>query len=94
MKLLKRIHFDEKLLLVLLFVFVFINWLILSSAEKIAPPDFYKIYFVAQRLFSGDLKTRQSLIIAPEMLLNSEMSSIASRSILIFFFIMKYSTCF
>ena len=45
-----------KLALLLLFSFAILNWLLLSLAEKIGPPDFYKLYEVAEKLYSGDLK--------------------------------------
>jgi hypothetical protein len=57
MKFLKKITNSERIVLLLLALFTLINWWFLSFAEKIAPPDFYKIYFVAERLFSGDIKT-------------------------------------
>ena len=46
---------NERLLLALIFLFVIINWLLITLVEKIGPPDFYKIHEVAERLFSGDI---------------------------------------
>jgi len=46
----------ESILLASLFIFIVINWVLLAFAEKIGPPDFYKLYGVAETIFSGDLK--------------------------------------
>jgi len=45
-----------KLALLLLFLFAIVNWLLLFLAEKIAPPDFYKLFGVAEKIYSGDFK--------------------------------------
>lgn len=37
-------------------LFTIINWWRLGMVEKIAPPDFYKVYFVAEQLFSGNFR--------------------------------------
>ncbi len=52
----ETLHNRQRLLLLIVFVFAALNGLLLMLVEKIAPPDFYKIYNVAERLFSGDLK--------------------------------------
>ncbi len=45
----------ERLILTIISLFTFINWLLLTLVEKIGPPDFYKIQGIGERLFSGDL---------------------------------------
>lgn len=52
----QTVYKREKVFLGLIFAFAFVNWLLLSLTEKIGPPDFYKIYNVAEKLFSGNLK--------------------------------------
>ncbi|MCP5105122.1 MAG: glycosyltransferase family 39 protein [bacterium] len=47
---------SERVLLGFIFLFTIVNWILLSLVEKIGPPDFYKIYGVAEKLFSGDFK--------------------------------------
>lgn len=47
---------NRRLLLFLLLLFAAVNWLLLLLAERIGPPDFYKLFGVSERLFSGDLK--------------------------------------
>lgn len=44
------------MLLTLLFLFVIGNWFFLIMAEELAPPDFYKLFGVAEKLYSGDFK--------------------------------------
>jgi hypothetical protein len=46
---------NQRLILSLIFLFAIVNWIMLTLAEKIGPPDFYKLYGVSERLFSGDL---------------------------------------
>jgi hypothetical protein len=46
----------ESVLLALIFLFTFINWLLLTLAEKLGPPDVYKLYSVAEKLFAGNFK--------------------------------------
>jgi hypothetical protein len=46
---------NQRLILSLIFLFAIVNWVMLTLAEKIGPPDFYKLYGVSERLFSGDL---------------------------------------
>jgi hypothetical protein len=53
---LDRILFEnQRLLLSLVFLFAIVNGIMLVLTEKIGPPDFYKLYGVTERLFSGDL---------------------------------------
>lgn len=47
---------SEGVLLSLLFLFIIGNWIFLTMAEELGPPDFYKLYDVAEKLYSGDLK--------------------------------------
>jgi hypothetical protein len=47
----------EVLILGLFFLFVAVNWIMLSRAEELGPPDFYKLFGVAEKLYAGDLKT-------------------------------------
>lgn len=54
---LKKIsNYPEGLGLTIIVLFTAFNWVLLSTAEKLGPPDVYKLYEVAQKLFSGDLK--------------------------------------
>lgn len=53
---LDKILNNRRLLLFLLLIFAAVNWLLLMLAEKIGPPDFYKLFGVSERLFSGDLR--------------------------------------
>lgn len=46
----------EGVLLTLIFLFIIGNWIFLTMAEELGPPDFYKMYDVAEKLFAGDLK--------------------------------------
>jgi hypothetical protein len=46
----------EGILLFLLFLFIIGNWIFLVMAEELGPPDFYKLYGVSEKLYSGDLK--------------------------------------
>ena len=46
---------NERIMLFFIYLFTFVNWLLLTLVEKIAPPDFYKIYEVSEKLFSGNL---------------------------------------
>jgi len=46
----------KKTFLFFLFLLTAINWFLIVMAEQIGPPDFYKLYWVSQRLFSGDFK--------------------------------------
>jgi hypothetical protein len=46
---------NRRHILYLIFLFAVVNWIVLVLAEKIGPPDFYKLYGVSARLFSGDL---------------------------------------
>lgn len=60
MKLIKRFSAataiqNERIMLSFIYLFTFANWLLLTLVEKIGPPDFYKIYEVAEKLFSGNL---------------------------------------
>ncbi len=45
---------EERWILAALFLFVTVNFLFLAFAEKLGPPDFYKFYNVAGKLYSGD----------------------------------------
>lgn len=47
---------NEGVLLSLLFLFIIGNWIFLTLAEELGPPDFYKLYDVTEKLYSGDLK--------------------------------------
>ena len=47
---------SEGVLLSLIFLFIIGNWIFLTIAEELGPPDFYKLYNVAEKLYSGDLK--------------------------------------
>ncbi|MCP5054004.1 MAG: hypothetical protein GY940_42945, partial [bacterium] len=47
---------SEGLILSFIFAFTFINWLLLSLAERLGPPDVYKLYGVAEKLFAGNFK--------------------------------------
>jgi hypothetical protein len=47
---------SEGVLLSLIFLFIIGNWIFLIMAEELGPPDFYKMYDVAEKLYSGDLK--------------------------------------
>jgi hypothetical protein len=47
---------NEGVLLSLIFLFIIGNWIFLIMAEELGPPDFYKLYGVAEQLYSGDLK--------------------------------------
>ncbi len=47
---------NERLILSFIFLFTIGNWCFLALAEKLGPPDFYKLYGVAEKLYSGDLK--------------------------------------
>lgn len=47
---------SEGILLFLIFLFIIGNWIFLTMAEELGPPDFYKLYSVAEKLYSGDLK--------------------------------------
>ena len=47
---------SEGVLLLLIFLFIIGNWIFLIMAEELGPPDFYKMYDVAEKLYSGDLK--------------------------------------
>lgn len=46
---------NERLTLTFILIFTFANWLLLALVEKIGPPDFYKIYRLGEKLFSGNL---------------------------------------
>lgn len=46
----------EGLLLSLIFLFIIGNWIFLTVAEELGPPDFYKLYDAAEKLYSGNLK--------------------------------------
>jgi hypothetical protein len=46
---------SERFILSLIFLFAIINWLLLTLAEKLAPPDFYRLVGLGEKLFSGDL---------------------------------------
>lgn len=46
----------EGVLLFLIFLFIIGNWIFLTMAEELGPPDFYKLDDVAEKLYSGDLK--------------------------------------
>ena len=46
----------EGIFLSLIFLFIIGNWIFLTLAEELGPPDFYKLYDVAEKLYSGDLK--------------------------------------
>ena len=46
----------EGVLLSLVFLFIIGNWTFLTTAEELGPPDFYKMYDVAEKLYSGNLK--------------------------------------
>jgi hypothetical protein len=46
----------DRLLLFFIMLFTFTNWLILTLAEQLGPPDVYKLYNVAEKLFSGNFK--------------------------------------
>lgn len=56
----KKVH--EKLFttahlpLTLLFLFIIMNWVLLCLTEKLGPPDFYKLYWVAENLYGGNLE--------------------------------------
>jgi len=47
---------SEGVLLSLVFLFIIGNWIFLTIAEELGPPDFYKLYDAAEKLYSGDLK--------------------------------------
>ncbi len=47
---------SEGVLLSMIFLFIIGNWIFLTTAEGLGPPDFYKMYEVAEKLYSGDLK--------------------------------------
>jgi hypothetical protein len=47
---------SERVLLSLIFLFIIGNWIFLTTAEELGPPDFYKLYDVTEKLYSGDLK--------------------------------------
>ena len=46
---------SESLILSFIFLFAIVNWLLLTLAEKLAPPDFYRLAGLGEKLFSGDL---------------------------------------
>jgi len=46
---------NERLPLLFILIFSFVNWLLLALVEKIGPPDFYRIYFLGKKLLSGNL---------------------------------------
>jgi len=46
----------EGVILAVILLFTCLNWVLLSTAEKLGPPDVYKLYEVAQKLYSGDWK--------------------------------------
>lgn len=46
----------EGVFLALIFLFIIGNWIFLATAEELGPPDFYKLYDAAEKLYSGDLK--------------------------------------
>ena len=52
----KLVFPPERFLLVLVFLFIIVNWILLATAEEIGPPDFYKLHVVAEKLYSGDFK--------------------------------------
>lgn len=51
----ETIYSNERLILSFIFLFTIVNWLLLTLVEKIGPPDFYKMYVTAEKLYSGDL---------------------------------------
>jgi len=52
----EQLKSSESIALLLIYLFTFICWLLLNLAEKLGPPDVYKLYSVAEKLFSGDFK--------------------------------------
>jgi len=45
---------QRQLVFSILFLFVFANWLMLCLSEKMGPPDFYSIYNISEKIFSGN----------------------------------------
>jgi hypothetical protein len=64
----ETIYKSERLILFLILLFTIINWLLLTLAEKLAPPDFYRLYEMGEKLFSGDLNIGVALPLFPLLL--------------------------
>lgn len=64
----ETIYKSERLILSLILLFTIINWLLLTLAEKLAPPDFYRLYEMGEKLFSGDLNIGVALPLFPLLL--------------------------
>jgi hypothetical protein len=52
----KGFFLGEKGVLFLIFLFVFLNWLVLIHIEKLTHPDFYHYHSASEKLFAGNLK--------------------------------------
>jgi len=51
----ETIYNSEGLILSFTFLFAIVNWFLLTLVEKLAPPDFYRLVGLGEKLFSGDL---------------------------------------
>lgn len=52
----RNIFRKDTLFLVSVFLFIIVNWVLLTLTEQLGPPDFYKLHAVAEKLYSGNLK--------------------------------------
>jgi len=48
----------QKFLLILILLFLIGNWFFFQSVSQLAPPDYYKYFYISEHLFSGHLDLR------------------------------------